>query len=76
MNVALTIVKKNVVLRDNELEIHHSGFITTQTDFDIIVNTVMRYLDAEGFMENHCDVDQYHVFDYQNNQIFREDCKA
>jgi hypothetical protein len=75
MNVVLTIVKKSVGLIDNELKIYYGGFITTQADFDIIVNTTMKYLDAEGFLEDHCEIDQYHVFDYLNNQIFRENCK-
>ena len=73
MDYAFTIVKRSIILRGNELEIYHAGFIETRADYDLVIFAVMNYLSLEGFLENRTsNIDNIHVFDYAGKQIIKE----
>jgi hypothetical protein len=74
MNVTLTMVKKNVVIKDGTLQIYYGGFIETQKIYDMIVHSVLGYLIQEGFLDDFYDGLHPQVFDYKGKQVFRGKC--
>ena len=72
MNATFTMVKRNVILCDNRLEIYHAGMIETQRQYDLVNIAVRSYLLNEGFLDEHPEINEVHIFDYIGKQVFRE----
>ena len=74
MNASFTILKRNIVICGTKIEIHYEGDIKTQSDYDCVIVSTTNYLSAEGFLDDHPILDNFMVFDNQNDQILRENC--
>ena len=74
MNGLFTILKRDVVICGTKIKIRYKGEIKTQSNYDCVVVSTMKYLTTEGFLDDHPILENFRVFDNQEYRILRENC--
>jgi len=71
MNACLNTVKDSILIHNETIEIHHDEAIQTIEAYDVALACALKYLNDEGFLDNH-PYKHVHVIDSTGKQIIRE----
>jgi hypothetical protein len=90
MNVCLSTCTDNIIIHNDEVEIHHNKLIQTIQQYDLVLVFALKFLNDEGFfaeaddkgnaiMNDKCEVQEHVVtniivIDLSGEQVIREQC--